>query len=164
MNTQLLHNELTSLSIPISGCDSSGNVQLLVSRNKVIQIDNGDGTFGSQTLDEDSDEYIRANQIVALALAAHEQPLSSEPAQALKAELTELEWQAYCECRNQPVKAARAVKYKEITDALFMSTFENATKTKSGETYTLKVPVSSFDEWTTAKQNIRDSLPYSTEE
>ena len=153
MNTQLLHNELTSLSIPISGCDSEGRVDLLLQRNKVISIDNGDNTFGTQTLDEDSDEFIRATMLVELVLAAHEQPLSSTEALALQQACSEAEWLAYTECRKQPIRNARAARYATETDVLRLKMDEDALP--DSEQW-----LAARDAWILAKNTIRNELPY----
>lgn len=153
MNTLLLINELTSLSIPISGCDSEGNISLLVPYNKVIQIDNGDGTFGSQTLDEPSDEYIRCTTLCELVKAAHGKSLTSEAALALQAELSEAEWLAFVDVRKQPVRQARAARYASECDSLYLKLIEDSVVADT---------TPDLSTWVAAKNAIRAELVYPT--
>lgn len=162
MNIENLHNELTSLSIPISGCDSEGNVNLLMSRNKVIQIDNGDGTFGSQTLDEPSEEFVRANLLISMVLNAHGKALTSAECLALQQECSEAEWLAFTECRKNPIRQQRAALYSQTTDALFMAAMEESTTLFDAveQVYNVKVDKPKWDEWLAEKENIRTNNPY----
>ena len=154
MNPTILFNELTSLGIPISGCDSSGRVDLLMSRNKVISIDNGDNTFGSQTLDEPSDEFIRATELIELIKAAHGKSLSSDECIELKDYVTELEWEAYCECRKTPIRSQRAARYAAECDSLYLKLIEDAAIANTTVDLT---------EWLQLKSTIRAELPYEDE-
>ena len=154
-NVSLLHSEVTALGIPISGADSEGNVSLLLQRNKVISIDNQDGTFGSHTLDEASDEYIRANLLISMVINAHGKSLTSAECLTLQQELTELEWDAYCDARKAPIRQARAARYASECDALYLSLVETAFKANTTPDLTT---------WASLKDQIRLELPYPTED
>jgi hypothetical protein len=133
MNISILHNELISVGLSISGCDSSGNISWLGEPNE---------------------------SLAALVLAAHEQPLTSDECLALQAAVSEDAWVAYVEARKQPVRALRAARYKNETDAMFLKAFEESTRTEDGDLYILKVPKTNFDAWTAGKNIIRQELPY----
>ena len=108
MNVSLFHNELISVGLNISGCDSSGNVHL-----------NEPDT----------------NNLAPLVLAAHEQPLTSDECLALQAAITEEQWLAYCDCRKQPIRAQRAERYKNECDPLYLKITEDAIKANTTPDY-----------------------------
>lgn len=108
MNISLLHNELVSVGLSISGCDSSGNVHL-----------NEPDT----------------NNLAPLVLAAHEKPLTSDECIALQAAITNEQWLAYGDCRKQPVRVNRAERYKNECDPLYLKITEDALKANTTPDY-----------------------------
>ena len=94
------------------------------------------------------------NNLVSTALAAHGQPLSSEECLALQSLLTEDQWSAYQDARKAPVKAARAERYKNECDPLYLKITEDAIKANTTPDYS---------EWLTLKDTIRSELPYESE-
>ena len=147
-NVSFFHNELISVGLQISGCSSDGTVQIS-SRPTCPEGEESTWTDPTDTL-------------VALVLAAHEQPLSSDEALALQAELTEEQWLSYTDCRKAPIKAARVALYKESTDALFMAAMEESTTLFDAveQVYNVKVDKPKWDEWLEEKEKIRITNPY----
>lgn len=150
-NTSLFHNELVSCGLSIGGCDSSGNVHISQRPSAPI-IDGEPDTNWSDPTDS----------IIALALAAHGQPLSSDECLALQALLTEEQWIAYQDCRKAPVRAMRAERYKSVTDPLFMAAMEESTTLFDAveQVYNVKVDKTKWDLWLESKNAIREELPY----
>ena len=107
-NIGIFHNELTSVGLNISGCDSNGGIQF-------TQPD--------------------TNNIAPLVLAAHEQPLTSDECLALQAAITEQQWTAYQETRKEPIKAQRAERYKSECDPLYLKITEDALKANTTPDY-----------------------------
>jgi hypothetical protein len=99
MNLSLLHNELTSVGLLISGCDSSGNIHW-----------NGEPN----------------QELVDLVLATHGQLLTSDECLALQAAITEEQWISYTEARKAPIKAQRAERYKLECDPVYLKITEDA--------------------------------------
>ena len=108
MNTSIFHNELISVGLSISGCDSSGNIHL-----------NSPDT----------------NNLAPLILAAHEQPLTSDECLALQAAITEEQWLAYTEARKAPIRAKRAERYKNECDPLYLKITEDTLKANTTPDY-----------------------------
>ena len=136
MNISVLHDELSSVGLAISGCDSSGNVHLL---------------------EPDT------NNLVPLVLAAHEQLLTSTECLTLKDAITNEQWLAYQEVRDAPMRQAREAKYREMADALLFKAIETATQVVEGKTVTLVFDKADLDAWKTTKEAIRVELPYATD-
>lgn len=148
-NVSIFHNELISCGLLISGCSSDGAVH--ISERPTAPLIDGE---------PDPNWVDPTDSIIALALAAHGQPLSSDECVALQAALTEEQWLAYIEARKAPIRAMRAERYKSETDALFLKCFEDATVVEDGDYYNCKVAKTDFDGWKAAKQIIREELPY----
>lgn len=136
-NVSLLHNELTSVGLSISGCDSSGNVSIL---SRPTCPEGEEETWTDPT-----------DNLVALCLAAHEQSLTSDECLALQAAISEDAWLAYQEARKAPVKAARAELYKSITDPLMLKALEDSIKNQTTPDYS---------GWVAKKDEIRLANPY----
>lgn len=132
-NVSLLHNELISCGLSISGCSSDGTIHFLA-----------------------PDE----NNIAPLVLAAHGMALSSDECLALKEAIGDELWTAYVAARNAPVKSKRAERYRNETDNLFMKCFEQANVVEDGDYYNCKVAKANFDGWKAAKEIVRSELPY----
>jgi hypothetical protein len=147
-NISLLHNEITSIGININGCSSDGTVQIA---SRPTCPEGEEETWVDPT-----------DTLVALVLAAHEQPLSSDECLALQAELSEDAWLAYTECRKAPIKQARAALYKDSTDPLLLSALETALKTATATNGEITVVLSetATQEWLTAKDTVRTNNPY----
>lgn len=130
-----LHQELCACGLVISGCDSDGNISLL---------------------EPDT------SNIMPLVLAAHGQTLSSDECLALQTALSESDWLAYCDCRKQPIRQARAEIYKSTTDPLFMAAMEESTTLFDAveQVYNVKVDKAKWDLWLAAKNQVRDENPY----
>ena len=101
MNVSLLHNELISVGLSISGCSSDGTVHF-------IEPD--------------------TNNLAPLVLAAHEKPLTSDECLTLQAAITEEQWLAYQDARKAPIRAQRAERYKTECDPLYLKITEDALK------------------------------------
>ena len=111
MNTQnvsLFHNELISVGLNISGCDSEGNIHFLSPDT---------------------------NNLAPLVLAAHEQPLTSDECLALQVAITEEQWLAYQDARKEPIRAKRAERYKNECDPLYLKITEDAIKANTTPDY-----------------------------
>jgi hypothetical protein len=134
----LIYNELISVGLNISGCDSSGNVSI---SSRPTCPEGQEETWTDPT-----------DSLVALCLAAHGQPLSSDECLALQAAITEEQWLAYTEARKAPVKAKRAERYKNECDPVYLKITEDALKANTTPDYT---------EWLQLKDAIRNDLPYS---
>lgn len=134
-NVGLFHSELVECGLSISGCSSDGTIHFLA-----------------------PDE----NNIAPLVLAAHGQPLSSDECLALMAVLTEEQWLAYQDCRKAPIRAMRAERYKNETDALFMAAMEESTTLFDAveQVYNVRVDKTKWDAWLSAKSEIRLANPY----
>lgn len=139
-NILQFHNELISIGLSISGCDSSGNVQI---SSRPTCPEGEELTWVDPT-----------DTLIELCLAAHEQPLSSTEALALQAELSEAEWLAYTEVRKQPIRNARAARYKEECDVLYLKLIEDATVANT---------TPDLSTWVAAKNAVRADLPYESE-
>ena len=107
-NIVILHQELISAGLTISGCDSYGNVQLL---------------------EPDT------NNLVPLVLAAHEQSLTSTEALTLQAAITNEQWLAYQDVRKQPIRQQREARYRTECDSLYLTITENALKAQTTPDY-----------------------------
>jgi hypothetical protein len=119
-----LHLELESIGLSISGCDNLGNVQL-----------------------SDPD----TNNLVPLILAAHNKPLSSDECLSLKAVITNEHWISYVNVRNAPISLQRQVRFKEITDLMYLKIIEEAHVNNT---------TPDISDWIAAKNTIREQLPY----
>lgn len=148
MNISLLHNELISIGLSISGCDSSGTVHI---SQRPTCPEGEELTWTDPT-----------DNLVALCLAAHGQPLSSDECLALMAAITESQWLAYQDCRKAPIRSQRAERYKATTDSLFMAAMEESTTLfdTAEQVYNVKVDKTKWDLWLESKNAIRAELPY----
>ena len=144
----LLHNELISIGLSISGCSSDGTVHI---SQRPTCPEGEELTWVDPT-----------DTLVALVLAAHEKALSSDECLALEAELTPEQWLAYTDARKAPIRALRNARYKEETDPMLLSALESAMKTATASNGEIIValPEASANEWLAAKNTVRESLPY----
>lgn len=137
--TMLLHNTLVAVGLDISGCDANGNVHL-----------NAPDT----------------NNLVPLVIAAHEKTLASPEVETLKNALggdTDPRWIAYVDCRKDPIRKARALRYEAETDSMFLKAFEHTEGAIDTEIDGKLVRVPSAEKveaWESAKAQIRAELPY----
>jgi hypothetical protein len=95
-------------------------------------------------------------ELAALVFASLDKSLSSEECLALQTYLGGAEdprWIAYVECRKQPIRQQREARYREETDS-FRSNIDEFYEVGSEEW------AAAMGVWKTAKQGIRDELPY----
>ena len=137
MNVSLLHTELTSIGLSISGCDSDGNVHI---SHRPTCPEGEELTWVDPT-----------DNLVALVLAAHEQPLTSDECLALQSAISEDAWLAYQECRKQPVRSQRNARYKELADPVYLKAIEDGLRNNTEPNY---------EEWLGIKDGIRLANPY----
>lgn len=152
-NVSQFHSELVAAGLSISGCDSSGNVHILSRPTAPLIGGEPDPNWTDPT-----------DSIIALALAAHGQPLTSDECLALQAALTEAQWLAYQDARKAPIRAQRAERYKTTTDPLFMAAMEESTTLFDAveQVYNVKVDKTKWDLWLESKNAIRVELAYPT--
>jgi hypothetical protein len=137
MNISILHQELTSIGINISGCDSSGNVQI---SSRPTCPEGEELTWVDPT-----------DNLVALVLVAHEQPLTSDECLALQNAVSEDTWLAYQECRKQPIRTQREFRYRTEADSLYLKITEDSIKNNTTPDYS---------PWILLKDTIRTELSY----
>lgn len=106
-------------------------------------------------------------ELIALAKAAHDQPLASTECIALRDYLggeTDVRWLAYVEARKQPMRDQRQQRYAAETDPMLSKAFELAEGAENVELdggKSVRVPASDkMAAWEAAKNAIRAELPY----
>lgn len=149
-NVLHFHNELTSIGLNISGCDSSGGVQISF---RPTCPEGEEATWVDPT-----------DNLVALAIAAHEKELDSKEALALQASMPKESWVAYVDARNKPIIEQREQLYRNTTDKLFMEALEQSTPLfeVTEDAYVVKLDKKLWDKWVTAKTDVRTALPIAT--